>query len=100
MELRAGDDGELGAADLGRLAVALEDPALRDGVLCCFIGPPPGQVPTAAQAVAVLDGALEPGGPRPDRARLDPVTTVLRAAAALVPPCPATSDARCDDPEV
>lgn len=90
---RAGDDSrlrtvegnELWAADLGRLTAALEDPSLRDGVLCCFIGPPAQQVPTAAQAVAVLDRALAPGGPRPDRAHLDPATTVLRAAAALVP---------------
>lgn len=82
---QAADDSELWAGDLGRLAVALEDPALRDGVLSCFIGPPPEQVPTAAQAVGVLDRALEPGGPRPDRAHLDPATTVLRAAAAVVP---------------
>lgn len=82
---RATDGRRLPAAALGRLAVALEDPSVRDGALSCFLGPAPVHVPSAARAVSVLDRAMQPGGPRPDPTYLEPATTVLRAVAAAVP---------------
>ena len=82
---RAARGRQLPAAGLGRLAVALEDPSVRDGVLSCFLGPAPEQLPTAAWAVSDLDQAMRPGGPPPDPAHVDPVTTVLRATVAAVP---------------
>ncbi|HLT84881.1 MAG TPA: DUF4192 domain-containing protein [Phototrophicaceae bacterium] len=80
---RAG--GDLAAAGLGRLAVALEDNAVRDGVLCSAICEPPERVPDVDLVVQTLDLAMLPGGPSPDPRRVDAVTAVLRALVACVP---------------
>ncbi len=71
-------------AELGRLAVGLEDNAVRDGVLCSFVRELP-RLPDPAAAAQTLDLAMLPGGPPPERDRVEPASAVLRALVACTP---------------
>lgn len=79
---RAG--AHLPAAELGRLAVGLEDNTVRDGVLCSFVRELP-RLPDAPLAAATLDLAMLAGGPSPDHDRVEPASVVLRGVVACTP---------------
>ncbi|QDB79453.1 DUF4192 family protein [Georgenia wutianyii] len=81
----ARQEAQLPAPELGRLAVGLEDHAVRDGVLCSVIRPAPPEVPGPGLVARTLDLAMLPGGPPPEPARLEAAGTVLRAVVSCVP---------------
>ena len=78
-------EAQLPAAELGRLAVALEDHAVRDGVLCSVIRPALPEVPGPELVARTLDLAMLPGGPPPEPALVEAAGTVLRAVVSCVP---------------
>lgn len=69
---------------LGSLAVALQDPRIRDAVLYSLVRGTPRSLPSAQLAVDSLDAILTPGGPAPVRDTIGPAETVLRATVACV----------------
>lgn len=77
---RRGD--ALPAAELGRMAVAMSDPSVRDGVLCFLVLELPPAVPSPAVVIQVLERTMQPGGWPPELERTEPAAVVLRAMAA------------------
>lgn len=74
----------IGPGELGRLAAGFEDVLLRDGAMCAAIGVVPDRLPTIREIDQFFARAMGTGTAVPIRERLDPVTDVLRQAAAAV----------------
>src|SRR5690625_475607 len=75
----------LPAGELGRLAVGLEDAAVRGAALGSLVLPCPGGLPDAAEARRAVESVMLPGGPPPEPDRVEPATAVRRALAACAP---------------
>ena len=74
----------IGAGELGRLLAGFEDVLLRDAAMCAAIGALPDRLPTMREIDHLFATAMGTGTAVPAPERLDPVTAVLRQAAAAV----------------